>query len=196
VHAGEALFEVGDPGDSLFVVQAGEVALLEPGLDGAGRLVAQLGPGDPVGEAEVLLGRPHALRAVAVSDARLLVLDRAMFRQMCLERPEIGLRMAEGMARRAADLERRLAVLGMSDLVRPIARCLLQRAKPDSRLAITLRGLAQAAGLSMREAHRGLRDLLERKHVRLVDDVLVLEDPSALEACLAEDGATTGSSAR
>ncbi len=65
-------------------------------------------------------------RAVAATDARLLRLDRATFRSMCFERPDIAVQVMERLARRSADLERRLAALGMNDLVRPVARGLLR----------------------------------------------------------------------
>jgi CRP-like cAMP-binding protein len=198
VRAGQVLFEIGDPGEPLFVIQAGEVALLEPGSDATPRLLARLGPGDAVAETDVLLGRAHGARAVAVTDARLLQLDRETFREMCLERPEIALRMVERLARRTADLERRLVVLGMNDLVRPVVRALVRRLPPDrgesTRIAVTLRALADAAGLSPREAHRGLGELFERKLVRLVDDALVVPDPGSLVASLEDEAESTASS--
>jgi CRP/FNR family transcriptional regulator len=196
LRAGEVLFEAGSGSDALFVIQAGEIVLVEPGpAPDATRTIARLGPGDAVGETDVLAGRPRSVRALAVTDVRLLALDRDSFRAMCLERPAIGLRMVERLATRAADLERRLAAAGMNDLVRPLARCLLRRSEPSAegaRLALGLRGLAEAAGLSLRDAHRGLQELLDRKLVRLVDDVLVVADPDALLACLDEDREAAG----
>ncbi|HTY18210.1 MAG TPA: Crp/Fnr family transcriptional regulator [Myxococcota bacterium] len=198
VRAGEPVFEIGEPGDALFVVQAGEVVLLQPGTGSEPRLVARLGPGDPVGETDALIGRARTVRAVAVSDARLLKLDRATLLEMCLERPQITLRILERLAQRTADLERRLAVLGMNDLVRPLARTLVRRAQPaaqGARASVTLRSLADASGLSLREAHRGLQELFERRLVRLVDDALLVPDPAALSACLEDDAEDTGSGA-
>jgi hypothetical protein len=63
---------------------------------------------------------------------------------------------------------------------------------------LTLRTLAQAAGLSLRETHRGLQELLERKLVRLVEDALVVPDRGALTACLEEpdENEATGSGLR
>lgn len=196
VRAGQVLFEIGEPGEPLFVVQAGEVALLEPGPTGTPRLLARLGPGDPVGETDALLGRTRCVRAVAVTDGRLLQIDRETFREMCLARPEIALRIVERLAQRAADLERRLGALGMNDLVRPIARGLLRKlpeeAPEGARLAIQLRGIAESAGLSLRDAHRGLSELFDRKLVRLVEDALIVPDPRALAACLEDDADSTG----
>jgi len=200
--AGETIFEPGDPADAFYVLLAGEVLLLDP-TQGSSRLIARLGPGDSVGETDSLLGRARTVRAVAASDARLLRLDREVFLSMCLERPDIALQVMERLAQRAADLERRLEALGMNDLVRPVARGLLRCAVPvtdangvsGARATTTLRGLASASGLSLRESHRGLQELFDRKLVRLVDDALVVADRRALEACLetADDAEVTGS---
>jgi CRP-like cAMP-binding protein len=199
VTAGQTLFEIGDPGEPLFVVQAGEVAMLEPGPGGAPRLLARLGPGDPVGETDAVLGRPRTVRAVAVTDGRLLQLDRETFREMCLDRPEIALRMVERLAQRTAELEHRLGVLGMNDLVRPVVRSLVRHLPSEScgeaRLVLTLRGVAESAGLSLRDAHRGLAELFDRKLVRLIEDALIVPDPAALLAYLEDDADSTGSGA-
>ncbi len=190
--AGETIFEAGEAADAFYVVLAGEVLLLDPNHGGASRLMARLGPGDSVGETDAMLGRVRSARAVAATDARLLRLDRATFRSMCLERPDISVQVMERLALRTADLERRLAALGMNDLVRPIARGLLRCAttvtgeggQVGARATTSLRGLAEASGLSLRETHRGLQELFDRKLVRLVDDALVVPDRNALEAGL------------
>ena len=192
-QAGESIFESGEPADAFYVLLAGEVLLLDTSRGGVSRLLARLGPGDSVGKTDSLLGRARGARAVAATDARLLRLDRATFRSMCLERPDIAVQVMERLAQRAADLERRLAALGMNDLVRPVARGLLccsataAGGLAESRATTSLRGLAEAAGLSLRETHRGLQELFDRKLVRLVDDALLVPDRGALEACL-QDG--------
>ncbi|MDJ0864928.1 MAG: Crp/Fnr family transcriptional regulator [Myxococcota bacterium] len=195
--AGEVLFETGDASDSFFVVRRGEVVVAQP--DGGarrasdvGRLVARLGPGDPVGEADALAGRPRTARALAASDAVVVEVDRASFEEMFLACPQITVCIVERLAARVADLERRLGVLGMDDLVRPLVRSLLREAEPASegaRALTSLRALAAGSGLTLREAHSGLQVLFDRKLIRLVDDALLLPDPEALSGCLsgAED---------
>ena len=198
-RAGEVLFDTGQLAESFYVVQAGEITIVEGAEDdGTARLVARLGPGDSLGEADALLGRKRSARAIAATDARLLRLDRETFRAMCLARPDIAVRVMEQLAQRVASLEQRLGALGMRDLVRPVARGLLRAARPEgdgARAQLTLRSLAAAAGLSLRETHRGLQELFERKLVRLVDDALVVADRAALAACLddPDENESTGS---
>jgi len=186
-RAGEVIYEVGDEPSVLYVIQAGQVELMRDGPDGA-RVVARHGPGEFFGEMGVLAGRPRSMRAVAASDARVLELDPTTFESMCLERPEIALRMIRRLALRLTDLEQRLAALGADDLLRPVVRVLVRRAEGDdgeaSRVDTTLRELARESGLTMLEAHRALGQLLERKRVRLQDDALLIPDLEALSATL------------
>jgi CRP-like cAMP-binding protein len=127
------------------------------------------------------------VRAVAASDSRLIELNGTTFEEMCVAQPEIAIRVIQRLAARVIDLEQRLAALGSDDLLRPVVRVLVRRADREAgggKLATTLRGIAGESGLSLLEAHRALGQLLERKLVRLVDDVLVISDLEALSACL------------
>jgi CRP-like cAMP-binding protein len=183
---GEVIFEPGDEGVSLFVIQAGEVELTRP--DGGGSLpVASLGPGDLFGELAVLLGGRRRSKARAVGAVKLLELEGATLQAMCLERPEIGLRLIRKLAGRIIDLEQRLAALGVDDLVRPVVRVLVRRAERigvGARVDTTLRGIAKESGLSMLEAHRALQQLLEGRLVKLADDVLEIPDLEGLLASI------------
>lgn len=183
---GEVVFDEGDAGGPLFVIQAGEIELTRSGATGR-RRVARLGPGEFFGEMSVLVGGTRAERATAVSGARLLELDAATLEATCVERPEVGIRMLRRLAARLAELETRLAALGGDDLLRAVVRVLVSRAEagPDGlRVATNLRGLAQQSGLSPLEAYRAVQQLLDRRLVRLVDDVLRIPDPEALAACV------------
>ena len=183
---GEVIYDLGDPGDALFVIQGGQVELQREAPDGS-RTVARYGPGDLFGEMGVLLGRPRTSRAVAISDTHLLELDGQTFEGMCIERPEIAIRVIQRLAARVIDLEQRLEALGVDDLIRPVVRVLVRHAEPGAascRIDTSLRRLAGEAGLTMLEAHRALTQLLERKVVKLLDDELVVPDLESLAAAL------------
>ena len=185
-EAGQTIFDEGDREKVLYVIQTGMVELIRSGPDGP-RLLARLAPGEFFGEMGVLLGQPRSVRAVAASDSRLIELDGTTFEEMCVAQPEIAIRVIQRLAARVIDLEQRLAALGSDDLLRPVVRVLVRRADREAgggKLDTTLRRIAGEAGLSLLEAHRALGQLLERKLVRLVDDVLVISDLEALSACL------------
>lgn len=187
LQPGETVFDEGDPGDKLYIIQSGEIELAREGA-GAPRVVARLGPGDFFGELGVVLGKPCATCAVAVRTTRVLELDRETLEAMCLEQPAIAIRLLRVVLSRLIEAERRLASLGVDDLMRPVVRGLVRRAQPDPehgvRIPTSLSRLAEDAGLSMFETHRVLHQLIDRKLIRLVDDCLYASDLDSLSAAL------------
>jgi CRP-like cAMP-binding protein len=190
---GETVFDEGDAGDHLYVIQAGEVELVREGPGGA-RVVARLGPGDFFGELSLVGGTKRSTRAVAVRKTRVLELDRETLEAMCLAQPEIAIRLIRILVSRLIEAERRLFSMGVDDLLGPVVRALVQSAepapdaakgeKPGYRVPLNLRGLSERSGLSMLEAHRALHQLFDQRLLRLTEDVLVVPDLEALSGCL------------
>jgi len=183
---GELVYDEGQEGDALFVIQAGQVELIRNG-EGGQRVISRHGPGEFFGEMGVLLGRPRSARAVAISELRLIQLDARTFEAMCVEQPEIAIRVIQRLAARAIHLEQRLAALGADDLLRPVVRVLVRHASPrkgGARVETTLRKLANEAGVSLGEAHRALGHLMDQRLLRVVDDCIVISDVEALSAVL------------
>jgi CRP-like cAMP-binding protein len=184
---GETVFDEGDAGDRLYVIQSGEIELVREGV-GVSRVVARVGPGDFFGELGVVLGRPCTTRAVAVRATRVLELDRETLESMCLEQPAIAIRLLRVVLSRLIEAETRLAALGVDDLLRPVVRGLVRRSEPDPengvRIPTSLRQLSDDAGLSMFETHRALHHLIDRKVVRLADDCLYAADVDTLSAAI------------
>jgi CRP-like cAMP-binding protein len=83
IRAGEILFEVGDPGDALYIVAAGKVEVLAGASDPiAGRAIAQLGEGEAVGEMALLTGGVRTATVRAVEDTVLLKIGKADFERL------------------------------------------------------------------------------------------------------------------
>lgn len=185
--AGAVVFEEGDTGEVLYIIQSGEVELTRASASGR-RLLGRLGPGEFFGEMSVVLGGERRVRATTACASKLLEVDGATLEQMCVDRPEVSIRIIQRLAGRVIELEQRLATLGVDDLLPPVVRVLLRASESDggrgARIPTTLRKIAEDSGLSMREAHRALQQLFEQKAVRLVDDVLLADDLDALSESL------------
>lgn len=76
---GETVFRMGDPGDSLFIVESGRIKAYIPDADGKEKVVALYGQGDLFGEMALLSGQPRSASIAAVTDARVLVLRKDAF---------------------------------------------------------------------------------------------------------------------
>lgn len=185
--AGDVVFEENDPAEVLYVIQSGAIELSRQGPAGRVRLVT-LGPGDFLGEISVVVGSGHSSRAVATEPTQTLEIDGETLEGMCMDRPEIALRIIRRLAARLIDNERRVSALGMDDLLRPVISALLRMAEADPaqglRIPTTLRELAKEAGLSIFEAYGVLEQLLDRKLVRLSDGILTAPDAETLSGCL------------
>src|SRR5262245_49372769 len=151
---GELVYDAGDPSEQLYVIQSGEVELVRDNK-AKQRVVARLGPGDFFGELGLVAGERRSSRAVAVNTTRLIALDRETLEAMCLDQPVIAIRMIRVLVARLIESERRLAALGVDDLMRPVVRSLLRlgsREGPSGmRIESKLAAIAESAGLSMLE---------------------------------------------
>jgi len=100
-RAGDVLFRQGEVGDSLLCVVEGRLDTLVKDNAGQEIVLAELGPGDTVGEMSMLDGRPRSATLRCMADARLLVLDRADLLAVLPRSPHLALDMMAQMAARA-----------------------------------------------------------------------------------------------
>jgi CRP-like cAMP-binding protein len=174
------------------VIQSGHVQLARCG-DERQRVVAKLGPGEFFGEMSVVLGELRTARAIAVGPTTLLELDGETLETMCIEKPEIAIRLIQRLSIRLIAAERRLAALGLDELVGPLVRHLAtlssDSVEAELRLTTTLRELASGCALSMQETHQALHQLMDQHLIRLVGEELVVPDRVALSDALTHFGA-------
>ena len=100
VAAGTAVTQIGEPGDSFFIIIDGTVAVRTP--IGA---ASQLQPGDFFGEMSLVDGEPRSATIVATTDLRLLIVDRSHFWRLLDETPDLVRRILTIMSRRVRRLE-------------------------------------------------------------------------------------------
>lgn len=99
--AGEVIVRQGDPGQSMFIVCSGSVAvLLEPDR----REVAVIEKGGYFGEMSLLTGDPRSASVVARGDAAVLELDAELFRALGVADPKAVEEMGMAAMTRRAEL--------------------------------------------------------------------------------------------
>lgn len=92
------LFHEGDEGDGLFLIVEGEVELLSRK---AGRLGTG-GPGTALGTLSLVAPGPRETSARAISELRALCLDRARFRRLMQDAPQVASKLQEAILRELA----------------------------------------------------------------------------------------------
>ena len=84
---GEVLFREGDPGDALYVIAEGELAVQ---AEGPPRVeMARLGAGAFIGEVALMTDQPRSATITAVQDTELLRIDRATLAHVLSEHGEV-----------------------------------------------------------------------------------------------------------
>src|SRR3712207_4829193 len=96
---GETLFRAGDPGESLFLVRAGEVELYVRDNAGQKIILDITRPGDFFGEIALLDSGPRTATAVALADTELIELDRDDLLLLFQRKPDAALHMLAAMGR-------------------------------------------------------------------------------------------------
>ena len=132
--AGAEIFERGDAGDEMYIVQSGSVEIVLPTDDGELQL-AVLEGGDFFGEMAILEGEPRTAGARAVEDCALLPVKGATFTKMLQENPEIAVRMMRKLSARIRDLKDRLTDALDHAASEPAKRVEVSEAPPEQQQA-------------------------------------------------------------
>jgi CRP-like cAMP-binding protein len=104
---GETLVRQGDPGDSMFLIAQGEVAVVLS-VDGAMRQVATLRTGQLLGEQSLITGEPRAATCTAATDVVTHEISHALFQRLLEQKPQIAEDISNVLTERqmALDAER------------------------------------------------------------------------------------------
>lgn len=132
--AGTVLFEEGQPGDYMYVVQSGEIEIRRQ-VGESERVLAVIPPGEFFGEMAILNGRPRSATAVVASDARLLVIEGRTFEAMLRARPEIALRIIKSLASRLENANQHIELLLLPTPNHRVVQCLRHMAEEQIALA-------------------------------------------------------------
>lgn len=102
LQTGELLFNMGDPGDELFIVETGQVAIFAPNKDNPGqeKPIRIFRTGGILGEMALIDRQPRSLSARALEPSRVLVLDGKDFRYHVEEEPSLAFAVMYGLSDR------------------------------------------------------------------------------------------------
>jgi CRP-like cAMP-binding protein len=168
----------GEPGNELFIIQRGSVAIAKV-VDESEVLLAVLKAGDIFGEMALLEAKPRAASAVAYEECQVLAVNRANYERMIVTQPQLISRLTTLLADRIWFIYKQLANTLLSD---PLGRMydVLHIQLEKNRVPLESKGsytfdfgpkeLAGMVGLSPKDANLILRKMLENKKIVIVDN--------------------------
>jgi len=105
---GDVICRQGEPGDCMFIVQAGRLAVVREESE-AQMVLRELGPGDIFGEMAIFERQPRSATVRARGSARVLTLDRRAFLRGVHSDPSLAYRILQTMSERVRRLTEELS---------------------------------------------------------------------------------------
>jgi CRP-like cAMP-binding protein len=183
----EVLFHEGDPGDQLYALEKGRVAIRVTTLLGDVATLTLLGPGDTFGEQALLdRGSRRTATAIALEPVEVRTLHRDRFEELRRRHPGVDRLLVDVLAAQV----RRLSSSLLDALYLPVDRRVVRRLAELGRLydqdtrpiVIPLRqdDVASMAGTTRPTTNRVLQQLVDDGLVTLGRGRIEIHDPQAI----------------
>jgi len=174
--AGELIFHAGDPCAGLYIIESGLVKIFKTALSGREQVLAIDGPGSTIAELPVFDGGPYPASASAVQDTTLLFVSKQDFHSLCLEHPEIALKMLRSMGRRLRGLVSIIEELSFTTVRHRLAAMLLRLSKTGQRAPDGIRVVLPASNQELAAQIGTVRELVSRNMSRLQAEGIIRLD--------------------
>lgn len=96
----EVLFNKGDVGEAVYILQDGWVKIVNVDQDGSEVVLNQVGPGAVFGEMALIDNEPRSAGVIALHDTQLLKLSREEFLDVLMKQPLVGLEISRSLIQR------------------------------------------------------------------------------------------------
>jgi CRP/FNR family transcriptional regulator, cyclic AMP receptor protein len=103
VPAGQAVFQIGEPGETMYVILSGRVYMMNADL-----VIESLGPQQAFGMMSLIDTLPRTATALVTEDAQLAVIDSKKYQFMLHELPSFAVFLIQTLAHRVRNTARAL----------------------------------------------------------------------------------------
>lgn len=182
--SGELIFSEGDVCAGLYVVQAGNVRIFKSSAGGREQVLSIDGPGSSIAELPVFDGGSYPASAQAVSDCTLLFFSRQDFQTLCMQHPEVALKVLKVVGARLRRLVGIIEELSFTTVRHRLIALLVQLGKTEgirdhNRDAVALTLPSNNSELAAQIGT--VRELVSRNLSRLQAEGLIEVDNRKLE---------------
>jgi len=191
---GELLFSEGGPCAGLYLVASGRVRIYKASPGGREHVLAIEGAGGTIAELPVFDGGNYPASAAVLESADLLFISRKDFQAVCMEHPEVALKVLQVVGGRLRRLVGIIEELSFTTVRHRLISWLLRQARVQGRPdgthpLVSLTGghqeLASHIGTVRELVSRNLTRLQAQGFIRLAGREIEILNEAALEADLA-----------
>jgi CRP/FNR family transcriptional regulator, cyclic AMP receptor protein len=182
---GEIVYTEGQPAEHCYLLHEGRVRLVKR-IRGAERSLTVLKPGDLFGEDALLTKVTRTASAVALTEVRILALDRPTFGVLLSTNSEVATRLVEQLVRRLRSAEEQLENAMLRDHPSRVVNTLLKlvagtEPTPDGHvITVSPLELSSRVGLDVDAVKKAVQQLRDGGYLRIVDERIVVPDAEAL----------------
>jgi CRP/FNR family cyclic AMP-dependent transcriptional regulator len=182
MRGGEVLFRRGDPGTTMLIILVGEVHIVLPSSDGREQVIRVLQAGEVLGELAVLDGGSRTADAVAKTNGRLLVVERADLTDLLRNDPGLALALMTILCQRLRTATWMLESILFHDTAGRLASTLLILCQGTAgrRLDITQGALGERVGAARETVNRKLREWQGAGYIALEPGRITVLDVTGL----------------
>jgi len=130
---GEVVFAEGDPCQGLYVIESGTVRIFKTSASGREQVLTVEGPGSSIAELPVFDGGAYPASAVAASPASLLFISKNDFQALCLQHPDVALKVLRVVGARLRGLVSIIEELSFTTVRHRLLALLLREASQKGR---------------------------------------------------------------
>jgi CRP/FNR family transcriptional regulator, cyclic AMP receptor protein len=194
--AGETIFLMGSPGDSMMAVLSGNVRISVPAVDGREIVLAILHENEVFGEIAMLDGKERTADARAMTACTLAILERRDVLGFMERHPSAWLRLVEVLCERMRRTDLHIAEVALLQLPIRLAKALLRMSSLEPipsvghktlTIQLSQRELGNLVGAARESVNKCLREWQRAGIVRIESSLITIADRATLEE-LAEQG--------
>ena len=188
---GEIIFSEGDPCEGLYIVAEGNVKIFNTSASGREQVLHIERAGNSLAELPVFDGGDYPASTAAVGRCTLLFISKKDFRALCLERPEVSLKVLKAVSARLRQLVAIIEELSFTTVRHRLVSWILQEAKNHGKatppgieftLRINNQELAFQIGTVRELVSRNLSHLQAKEVLKIQGRRVIIPDLSALQA--------------
>ncbi|MCF8126321.1 MAG: Crp/Fnr family transcriptional regulator [Desulfotignum sp.] len=124
-NRGEVIFQEGDKGNGIYIVETGKIKVFKLSLDGKEQILHIYGPGNTFGEVPVFQGKSFPASAMTLESSGIIFLPRNRFVELITTTPALGMNMLADLSTRLRAFTVQIEALSLKEVPARLAAYIL-----------------------------------------------------------------------